>query len=271
MTTASEATHDERNTSLQCPRLLVSVRDEREAVVALRGGAQIIDVKEPSRGSLGMSDVETIRRIVQTVRAEPAGVPISAALGEVQDWRGDSTVPRLPRGLDFVKLGLARLGSFTNWPARYRETRTRFEKEAGYHWKWVAVAYADWQIAQAPPPLETVSVAAELNTSVVLIDTYFKDSRRLTDWISVEQLTDLANVVHLHGMKLALAGRLTHALAPKLASCCPDILAIRSAAVPSEQRESRIDEEAVRSFRGATEEAFHGVCGAFTSSGASLP
>ncbi len=37
-------------------RLLVSVRSAAEAEIALSAGADLIDVKEPSRGSLGAAD-----------------------------------------------------------------------------------------------------------------------------------------------------------------------------------------------------------------------
>ena len=41
------------------PSLLVSVRCVDEVAAAIEGGAEIIDVKEPSHGSLGMALPET--------------------------------------------------------------------------------------------------------------------------------------------------------------------------------------------------------------------
>ena len=38
------------------PGLLVSVRSADEAIAALAGGADVIDVKEPNRGALGAAD-----------------------------------------------------------------------------------------------------------------------------------------------------------------------------------------------------------------------
>ena len=46
--------------SNETPGLLVSVRSAAEALSALAGGADVIDVKEPNRGSLGAADDETI-------------------------------------------------------------------------------------------------------------------------------------------------------------------------------------------------------------------
>jgi uncharacterized protein (UPF0264 family) len=42
-------------------RLLVSVANAAEARTALEGDADIIDVKDPSRGSLGMADASVQR------------------------------------------------------------------------------------------------------------------------------------------------------------------------------------------------------------------
>ena len=65
-------------------QLLVSVRDAAEARTAVEGGADLIDIKEPARGPLGAADVDVVEQII----AEVAGRrPVSAALGELRDWR----------------------------------------------------------------------------------------------------------------------------------------------------------------------------------------
>src|SRR5437762_2077635 len=80
--------------------LLVSVRDVEEAEAALQGGAALIDIKEPSRGSLGRADDAVIRSIVAHVAMRR---PVSAALGEWSDDKRD-----LPDAeLTYVKWGLA--------------------------------------------------------------------------------------------------------------------------------------------------------------------
>src|SRR5579872_3508444 len=59
---ASEKTLD--GCSLKVPRLLVSVRNLAEAESALAGGCDILDIKEPAHGAMGMADVATIAAIV---------------------------------------------------------------------------------------------------------------------------------------------------------------------------------------------------------------
>ena len=60
-------------------RLLVSVVDAAEARIAADAGADIIDVKDPSRGALGEAAPATVRAVRD---ATPAHLPVSAALGD---------------------------------------------------------------------------------------------------------------------------------------------------------------------------------------------
>ena len=59
-------------------RLLVSVRSLDEAVEAISGGCDILDVKEPGRGSLGMADLREIVAVAEF--AGSVGRASSAAL-----------------------------------------------------------------------------------------------------------------------------------------------------------------------------------------------
>ena len=65
------------------PRLLVSVRSAEEAEAALIGGADWIDLKEPSAGPLAAVGVEVAKQVVDCVAGRR---PISAALGELIEW-----------------------------------------------------------------------------------------------------------------------------------------------------------------------------------------
>src|SRR3954462_13918444 len=97
---------------MPAPQLLVSVRDAAEAVVALAGGAGLIDVKEPVRGPLGRADAATMAAVVHVVGGR---VPISAALGELRECPLAGLAAQLPRGISLVKWGLAGLAGEA-WP-----------------------------------------------------------------------------------------------------------------------------------------------------------
>lgn len=198
------------------PHLLVSVRDATEALAALDGGADLIDVKEPNSGPLGRADAETIAAVVQAVAGR---VPVSAALGELME----SQPTGVPEGLAFVKWGLRGLGG-SRWQDRLPRKSWDSIPSAS-----VPVAYADWVGPQAPPPSEVVNVAVKAEMPAVLFDTFLKDESTLLDWLSVEEIAALVRTCHAAGVKVALAGSLTAAQIERLRDVRPDWFAVRGA------------------------------------------
>jgi len=242
------------------PRLLVSVRSVAEARAAFSGGCDILDVKEPGRGSLGMADVETIAAVLRDVESlqSAAGTPVSAALGEVVDWLPLGETPALPAELHYVKLGPAGISSHAEWSRRWRQVRQGFEEASGAAFRWIAVAYADWQLARAPRPEAVTDWAVAAGCTGLLLDTHTKTDRTVLDFVSPDELKRLARRVQDHGLILAVAGRLHAALLPEIAAALPDIVAIRTAGCRDGQRSGEIDARAVRDFKTSLTAAFGG-------------
>jgi len=249
----------ERNPDSQGPQLLVSVRSAAEAREAVAGGCNILDVKEPSRGSLGAASGATIRQITEV--ACEAGIPLSAAMGECVEW--GVTVPpvslsEIPdSSLQFVKLGPAGLGE--NATANWLHLAAQFGRQLGRGTRHVAVIYADWQAADSPHP-ETILGALsnhlasgnrEPEFAGILIDTFGKESGRLTDAMTTAQLGEIRERTRELGLFLALAGRVTAGILADVMSVSPDIVAIRSAACVGEDRQASVRCEAVAEFRQA--------------------
>lgn len=237
------------------PHLLVSVRSRAEAAEALAGGADLIDVKEPSRGALGGSDPATIGEILQSVRATASHVPVSAALGELADLRRlrfDSPSP-FPGPVDYVKVGLAGCAGDPSWRDAFYDLQDRFDDEArsphAYGPRWIAVAYVDREAANAPPLAEILRHAIDANCYGLLLDTYSKEAGRLTDYLSSSELADWIARAHERELFVACAGRLTLEQLPAVVAADPDIVAIRSAGCRGSDRLAAIDAGAVRSFR----------------------
>ena len=215
------------------PLLLVSVRSPEEASAALRGGADILDVKEPRRGSLGMADSEVIAAIArqladsnheQTHRATP--VPLSVALGEVHNWRDVRSASPLPESVTFAKLGMSRLAPHNNWSDEWLRVRHLFEVDRTARLNWVAVAYADADAATSPPIDDVLTAAIDTNCSGLLIDTFTKTGLTLTDCCDLTSLAVLAERCHSAGLFLALAGRLTSESHLALSRIPADVLAM---------------------------------------------
>lgn len=215
------------------PGLLVSVRSAAEARSALAGGADLIDVKEPTRGPLGRADDATIREVVGAVEGRR---PVSAALGE---WRDDRAEP-IPSGLTFVKWGLA--GYRSEWLKAV--ANVRMTTIAGP----VLVAYADWERADSPPPEALVELACQQAFAVFLIDTAVKDGTTLLDWVGASRLKALCDRLRAGGVRIALAGSLdTHGIRGLL-DLRPDWFAVRGAACIG-GREGTVCPDRVRALR----------------------
>lgn len=217
--------------------LLVSVRSVTEARVALAGGAVIIDVKEPASGSLGRASEETI---TQVIRYASKYVPVSAAFGELLDFRQ----PFPPAGLTYAKWGLAGCRRRPDWQQELLQIRSRIEALCSC--RLVSVAYADAVRADAPCVDEVRAFVCRHRLAVLLIDTWLKDGTTLLDWMSMDKVNDLCRRCRGRGIRVALAGSLGLREIEQLQEAEPAWFAVRGAACRGNSRSSSIDREAVQ-------------------------
>lgn len=218
---------------MTAPQLLVSVRSAAEAIAALEGGADLIDIKEPNAGSLGRASSTTMGAILDAIAGRR---PVSAALGE---WATEFPSHVLPEGLCWVKWGLAGVSD----PREVAKVRhaTRVPP--------VLVAYADWQRANCFPPSRLVELAIEHSFPVLLVDTFHKDGTTLFDWVQVETLAGWVQRLRTHHIAVALAGSLREGHFPVLRSMQATWLAVRGAACVQQQRTATIDSDRVRMLK----------------------
>ena len=237
-------------------KLLVSVRSASEAVAALNGGADIIDVKDPDRGPLGRADWSAIAEIVRTVAQHRPGVVVSAALGELTDWMKDVPYPEMEfRQPELLKLGLAGAlpgMSENSWRRSWEWVRGRIEQllqiDIANPSSWVAVAYADFEQCGAPAPVDVLREGHRAGCSVLLLDTYRKDDSSLLDRIPEQALRELRLETTQKKMRLALAGQINLAILERVLAIRPDIVAVRGAVCDTGNRRSAICTKRVRSF-----------------------
>jgi hypothetical protein len=210
--------------------LLVSVRSAVEAEAALAGGADLIDVKEPLRGSLGAAEPAVWRDVLSVVAWR---VPVSAALGELaRDFR-PAPLEHL-RGFRFAKVGLAGCATMIDWPARWLGAMQLLP--AGT--RPVAVAYADWRSSDSPPAAEMLPIAAYAGAAYLLIDTFDKSAGRLLDYVAIDELAALSELARQHGIRLVLAGSLDEAAIVRLAPLAPAYFAVRGAACDADRTQA---------------------------------
>lgn len=220
-------------------QLLVSVRTVDEALAALAGGADLIDVKEPSRGPLGAADPLTWAQVRDAVGGN---VPVSAALGELVDLADSSDV----QGVTLVKAGLAQCADWPDWRTRLVRLKDALPATTGL----VAVAYADAELANAPSPRVVLDTAIELSLSTLLIDTFAKSGGNLWHALSDDEIGTLLELAHQHGVRVALAGSLDTITLSRALALGPDWIAVRGAACVG-GRTGRVTSERVATLKAA--------------------
>ena len=220
--------------------LLVSVRNAEEAQAVLDSAVDIVDVKEPTRGSLGRADYDAIAEI----RTRVAGrLPLSVALGELLDaerGHGDFDF----EGIRFAKLGLAGCARIADWPRRWCSELERLPS----HVVRVAVAYADWETSATPSIEEILSHAPRLQCQVLLIDTFDKQRGNLLDFLSLDQLQQIVAECRRANLLAVLAGSLSGDSLRRAQSVEPDFIAVRGAVCAGE-RICDIDPQKVRAVK----------------------
>jgi len=198
-----------------------------------------------------------IEDIAARVRTGTLAVPLSVALGEMNDWDGDDTPPRLPSGVMLAKMGLSNLAGNREWQVKWRQIRQRFDSFRNQCLQWVAVAYADENEARSPGVDEVLTAALESDCAGVLVDTFSKTGRGLTDFICPQKLAELADRCHASGLFLALAGGLKSDRLFQLRDVAADVIAIRSAACQNSERCGTVSAASVRGFRSAMVHSLH--------------
>jgi uncharacterized protein (UPF0264 family) len=207
-------------------RLLVSPMNIEEARLALEGGADILDVKNPREGSLGANFPWAIRAVVDLAEGR---VPVSATIGDLDYKPGTASLAALGAavsGAQFVKAGL--LGVKTAIQAEEMLVAiVRAVKDYDPSKKVVASGYSDYLRAGSISPLLLPAVAAKAGADLVMVDTAVKDGRPTFDFMSEQNLADFIDLGHESGLQVALAGSIGFAHLSLLKKLNPDIIGVR--------------------------------------------
>ena len=225
--------------------LLVSVRDAAEAAVAVASGGRVIDVKEPRHGPLGRPSAEVVAAVVGAV-GDRAPVTIAcgelAVADEVPAYVAD-VLGRLPPALPLpqaVKAGPAGL-TCAAWRTAFHRLSAGLPPGIGA----VAVAYADWRRAHAPPPDAILAEAIEAGAVAILVDTFDKRGPGLLASVSRQTIAVWIDEVARAGITLVVAGRLAAADVEQAFALGAAIVGVRSAAC-ARGRDGRIAARRVR-------------------------
>ncbi len=214
-------------------KLLVSVRSVDEALLAARGGADFIDLKEPRHGALGALPLATIRDCVAALR--DFKLPISATIGDRPDDIADAVRRVAECGVDLVKVGIE-----DNAAAHGVLTML-----AGCGRPVVPVLIADRGLDAA-----LVEFAAGLGLAGLMVDTADKAAGSLFDRVPMAALQRFIDRARAASLLCGLAGALRLADLPRLMALAPDFAGFRSAVCLGD-RGGALDSQRLRALRQA--------------------
>jgi uncharacterized protein (UPF0264 family) len=209
--------------------------NEKEAVQAIAGGADIIDVKNPHEGPLGANYPWVIKKIREIT---PPDIEVSCTLGEVPNLPGSVSLAALGAaslGVDYIKVGL--FGFTTDHAAIcLLDSVNRAAKDCNPKVKVVAAGYADAQRAGTLDPMLIPEIAFKAHVEVAMLDTAIKDGKNLFDFLNKNKIKKFVDHTHCLGLQAALAGSLRKQDLPVLSALGADIAGVRGAACTNRNR-----------------------------------
>ena len=230
-------------------KLLISPLDRDEALEAIKGGADIIDVKNPAEGSLGANFPWIISEIKGLL---PNGTELSATIGDFPNLPGTASLAALgvaSLGVNYVKIGLYGVNS-SEEAVKLATSTVRAVKEPHPDTGVVIAGYADYERVGSIASTLIPSVAKDAGADIAMLDTVVKDGKNLFDFIGMKELGEFVKNSHDSGIRVALGGSLTREHIQPLSEMGVDIIGIRGAACQNCDRiGGRIRAELVKELR----------------------
>lgn len=215
---------------------LASVRGAAEAEMVLAAGADIVDLKDPSKGALGALTPDAIRNCVARASGRK---PVSATVGDLPMDPG--TVTRAVSeaaclGVDDVKLGIMPGGDPHGCFAGLAALNLR----AGL----ILVFFAD-----AMPAFDPVEAAKAARARGIMLDTETKGTGALVDHMAMTDVSRFVDKGRRAGLLVGVAGSLRASHVAPLLALGPDVIGFRSALCRDGERSSSLDPKACREIR----------------------
>lgn len=223
--------------------MLASVMSVAEATLAVEAGADIIDLKDPSRGALGALDARIAADVVETVGSFAA---TSATIGDFPAMEPQAVqaaaeaTARL--GVRYVKIGF--------WGSPRDIACAQALAPLAARARLVAVLFAD--LPQAPDLLDRLAAAGFTG---VMYDTADKRAAPLRRLKTETELALFVRRSHGLGLLCGLAGKLRLADIPALLALRPDYLGFRGALCAAGDRAGHLDAGALSAVRAAVPHA----------------
>ena len=224
---------------------MVSVQNLDEAMHALKGGADIVDVKNLQEALVGSANPWVVEQIRDAI---PEPHHASVTLGVVPNQIGTVAMAVYAAGrmgATSVKVG------FMNTEYDHAAETLLASKQAleGTDTKLIGSLFADNPLYDGLEADHMVRLAKEGQCDGWLIDTLTKDGRNLFDFMSESELRDMVFDSKQDGMSTALSGHLKIDNLDELSRINPDIVGVRGAVCAQGERSEGVYWEAVAEFK----------------------
>jgi (5-formylfuran-3-yl)methyl phosphate synthase len=216
--------------------LLASVTGPQEAEIAVRHGADIVDLKDPTTGAFGAVAPAAVSATVAAIGRRRRVSAVAGELAMEPDAIVSAASALAEAGVDYVKIAL--------YPDARREECIRALSSLGRRVKVVGVMFADHGADPALVPL-----MAKSDFAGALLDTARKRDGRLLNHMNIAALSEFMDACRAHGLMGGLAGSLEAPDVPRLLLLAPDVLGFRGALCREHDRTAQLDPAAVDIIR----------------------
>ena len=225
--------------------LMVSVQNLPEALEALHGGADIVDVKNLQEALVGSAHPLTVKAVRDAIPMERHS---SVTLGVVPNQAG--TVAMAVYAAGILNATSVKVGFMTTEYEQAVETLLECREALnGFDTKLIGSLFADNPLYGGLEADHMVELAKAGQCDGWLIDTLTKDGRNLFDFMPELQLREMVLEGKESGMSTALSGHLRMSDVDELARINPDIVGVRGAVCQKGDRSSAVHRDAVGEFR----------------------
>ena len=225
--------------------LMVSVQNLDEALEALHGGADIVDVKNLQEALVGSAHPLTVKAVREAIPLERHA---SVTLGVVPNQVGTVAMAAYTAGVlqaTSVKVGFMK----TEYAAAVETLLACKEALEGFDTKLIGSLFADNPLYDGLDAENMVPLARDGQCDGFLIDTLTKDGRNLFDFIEEAKLRKMVLEGKALGMSTALSGHVRIEDLDELARINPDIVGVRGAVCQKGDRQSGVHRDAVAEFK----------------------
>jgi (5-formylfuran-3-yl)methyl phosphate synthase len=226
--------------------LMVSVQNLPEAHEAMKGGADIIDVKNLQEALVGSANPGVFKAVREAV---PSEIHASLTLGVVPVQAGTVAMAAWAAGrmkATSVKVGF-RVAEYDKAVEVLQASQEALE---GTETLLIGSLFADNVLYDGGlDPHLMPQLARDGKCDGWLIDTLTKDGRNLFDFVPETELKDMVLEGKGDGMSTALSGHLKMSDLDELARVNPDIVGVRGAVCAKGEREEGVYWESVAEFK----------------------